>query len=125
VFGDGHVNRGRHLISQEKVQLLIGEWCSSASVAVAQVANHEKVPPAGQYLDRRSDCWRRRAICVPELNAEPILASINLAARAYLLMRGSVVLKGAPKTLAASPQLKHAYLGMASGPLHSHPDLGH
>lgn len=26
------------------MQLLIGEWCSSASVAVAQVANDEKVP---------------------------------------------------------------------------------
>jgi ABC-type branched-subunit amino acid transport system ATPase component len=29
-------------------------------------------------------------------------------------MRGSVVLEGDPKTLAASPQLKDAYLGMAS-----------
>jgi ABC-type lipopolysaccharide export system ATPase subunit len=27
-------------------------------------------------------------------------------------MRGSVMLKGDPKTLAASPQLKDAYLGM-------------
>jgi len=38
-------------------------------------------------------------------------------------MRGSVVLEGNPKTLAASPQLKDAYLGMASGPLHPDPDL--
>jgi hypothetical protein len=43
--------------------------------------------------------------------------------RAYVLMRGSVVLEGNPKTLAASPQLKDAYLGMASGPLHPDPDL--
>jgi hypothetical protein len=28
-------------------------------------------------------------------------------------MRGSVVLEGDPKTLAVSPQLKDAYLGMA------------
>jgi branched-chain amino acid transport system substrate-binding protein len=37
-------DQAQRLISQEKVQLLIGEWCSSASVAVAQVANDEKVP---------------------------------------------------------------------------------
>ena len=30
--------------------------------------------------------------------------------------RGSVVLEGDPRTLAASPQLKDAYLGMGSGP---------
>jgi branched-chain amino acid transport system ATP-binding protein len=49
--------------------------------------------------------------------------ALNLAVRAYVLMRGSVVLEGNPKTLAASPQLKDAYLGMASGPLHPDPDL--
>ena len=32
------------LINQEHVQALIGEWCSSASVAIAQVANDAKVP---------------------------------------------------------------------------------
>jgi branched-chain amino acid transport system substrate-binding protein len=37
-------DQAQRLISQEKVQLLIGEWCSSASVAVAQVANDEKIP---------------------------------------------------------------------------------
>ena len=50
VFGDSQCeprpahDQAQRLISQEKVQLLIGEWCSSASVAVAQVANDEKVP---------------------------------------------------------------------------------
>ncbi|GAC1518497.1 MAG: hypothetical protein NVS4B4_00580 [Bradyrhizobium sp.] len=43
VFGDSQCeprpahDQSQRLISQEKVQLLIGEWCSSASVAVAQV----------------------------------------------------------------------------------------
>ncbi len=37
-------DQAQRLISQEKVQLLIGEWCSSASIAAAQVANDEKVP---------------------------------------------------------------------------------
>jgi branched-chain amino acid transport system substrate-binding protein len=32
------------LINQEHVQALIGEWCSSASVAIAQVANDAKIP---------------------------------------------------------------------------------
>ncbi len=32
------------LINQDRVQALIGEWCSSASVAIAQVANDAKVP---------------------------------------------------------------------------------
>jgi branched-chain amino acid transport system substrate-binding protein len=32
------------LIKQERVQALIGEWCSSASVAIAQVANDAKIP---------------------------------------------------------------------------------
>jgi branched-chain amino acid transport system substrate-binding protein len=32
------------LINQDHVQALIGEWCSSASVAIAQVANDAKVP---------------------------------------------------------------------------------
>ncbi len=50
VFGDSQCeprpahDQAQRLISQEKVQLLIGEWCSSASVAVAQVANDERVP---------------------------------------------------------------------------------
>jgi ABC-type branched-subunit amino acid transport system ATPase component len=42
------------------------------------------------------------------------MPELNLASRACGLMRGSVVLEGDPKTLAASPQLKDAYLGMAS-----------
>ena len=37
-------DEAERLISEEKVQLLIGEFCSSASVAAAQVANDEKVP---------------------------------------------------------------------------------
>jgi hypothetical protein len=40
-------------------------------------------------------------------------------------MRGSVVLEDDPKTLAASSELKDAYLGMGSGPPHSYPDMGH
>src|SRR6201986_5173832 len=50
VFGDSQCeprpahDQAQRLISQEKTQLLIGEWCSSASVAAAQVANDEKVP---------------------------------------------------------------------------------
>jgi branched-chain amino acid transport system substrate-binding protein len=50
VFGDSQCepraahDQAQRLISQDKVQLLIGEWCSSASVAVAQVANDEKIP---------------------------------------------------------------------------------
>ena len=39
---------------------------------------------------------------------------MTVASRAYVLMRGSVVLEGDPKTLAASPELRDAYLGMAS-----------
>src|ERR1700742_3333600 len=50
VFGDSQCeprpahDQAERLISQEKVQLLIGEWCSSASVAAAQVANDEQIP---------------------------------------------------------------------------------
>jgi branched-chain amino acid transport system substrate-binding protein len=50
VFGDSQCeprpshDQAERLISQDKVQLLIGEWCSSASVAAAQVANDEKIP---------------------------------------------------------------------------------
>jgi branched-chain amino acid transport system ATP-binding protein len=43
-----------------------------------------------------------------------VAVALSVAARAYVLMRGSIVLEGDPKTLAASPQLKDAYLGMAS-----------
>jgi branched-chain amino acid transport system substrate-binding protein len=32
------------LITQDRVQAIIGEWCSSASIAAAQVANDAKVP---------------------------------------------------------------------------------
>lgn len=50
VFGDSQCepraahDQAQRLISQEKVNLLVGEWCSSASIAVAQVANDEKIP---------------------------------------------------------------------------------
>src|ERR1700754_2621520 len=37
-------DQAERLISQEKAKFLIGEFCSSASVAAAQVANDEKVP---------------------------------------------------------------------------------
>jgi len=42
-----------------------------------------------------------------------VSVALGIAAHAYVLMRGSVVLEGDPKTLATSPQLKDAYLGMA------------
>ncbi len=50
VFADGACEprtsyaAAEKLIKQEQVQALIGEWCSSASVAIAQVANDAKVP---------------------------------------------------------------------------------
>jgi ABC-type lipopolysaccharide export system ATPase subunit len=40
-------------------------------------------------------------------------------------MRGSVVLEGDPKDLAASPRLKDAYLGMASEPPSTEVKQGH
>jgi branched-chain amino acid transport system ATP-binding protein len=43
-----------------------------------------------------------------------VAVALTVATRAYVLMRGSVVLEGDPKTLAASPELRDAYLGMAS-----------
>jgi branched-chain amino acid transport system ATP-binding protein len=43
-----------------------------------------------------------------------VAVALTVASRAYVLMRGSVVLEGDPKTLAASPELRDAYLGMAS-----------
>jgi branched-chain amino acid transport system ATP-binding protein len=43
-----------------------------------------------------------------------VAVALSVAAHAYVLMRGSIVLEGDPKTVAASPQLKDAYLGMAS-----------
>jgi branched-chain amino acid transport system ATP-binding protein len=43
-----------------------------------------------------------------------VAVALSVATHAYVLMRGSVVLEGDPKTLAASPLLKDAYLGMAS-----------
>jgi ABC-type lipopolysaccharide export system ATPase subunit len=41
-----------------------------------------------------------------------------------VLMRGSIVLEGDPKTLAASPQLKDAYLGLVPESAHSYQDIG-
>jgi branched-chain amino acid transport system substrate-binding protein len=49
-FGDGACEprtsyaAADKLISQDRVQVLIGEWCSSASVAAAQVASDAKIP---------------------------------------------------------------------------------
>jgi branched-chain amino acid transport system ATP-binding protein len=44
-----------------------------------------------------------------------VAVALSVAARAYVLMRGSVVLEGDTKSLASSQQLKDAYLGMTSG----------
>ncbi len=41
--GPAH-DAAQKLITQDKAQLLIGEWCSSASVAAAQVARDNKIP---------------------------------------------------------------------------------
>lgn len=43
-----------------------------------------------------------------------VAVALSVAARAYVLMRGAVVLDGDPKSFVASPQLKDAYLGMVS-----------
>jgi branched-chain amino acid transport system ATP-binding protein len=53
-----------------------------------------------------------------------VAVALTVASHGYVLMRGSVVLEGDPKTLAASPRLKEAYLGMTPGPAHSYPDAG-
>jgi branched-chain amino acid transport system substrate-binding protein len=50
IFADGTCEpraayaAAQKLINQDQVQALIGEWCSSASVAIAQVANDAKIP---------------------------------------------------------------------------------
>src|ERR1700743_471788 len=44
-----------------------------------------------------------------------VAVALAVASHAYVLMRGSVVLEGDPNTLAAAPQLKDAYLGLAPG----------
>jgi branched-chain amino acid transport system ATP-binding protein len=44
-----------------------------------------------------------------------VAVALGIASHAYVLMRGTVVLQGDPQTLAASPQLKDAYLGMTPG----------
>ena len=51
--------------------MLIGEWCSSASVAVAQVANDEKVPMLVN-ISTADGSRGRRAVCVSERHAEPL-----------------------------------------------------
>jgi branched-chain amino acid transport system ATP-binding protein len=43
-----------------------------------------------------------------------VAVALEIASHAYVLMRGTVALEGEPRTLAASPKLKEAYLGMAS-----------
>ncbi|MEJ0079214.1 MAG: ABC transporter ATP-binding protein [Alphaproteobacteria bacterium] len=40
-----------------------------------------------------------------------VAVALSLAAHAYVLMRGSIVLEGEPRSLADSPRLKEAYLG--------------
>jgi branched-chain amino acid transport system ATP-binding protein len=55
------------------------------------------------------------------LVGQNVAVELTVAFRAYVLMRGLVVLEGGPETLAASPQLKDAYLGMAFGPPGSGP----
>jgi ABC-type uncharacterized transport system ATPase subunit len=54
-----------------------------------------------------------------------VAVGLSVAARAYVLMRGSVVLEGDPKDLAASRQMKDAYLGMASEPPSAEVKQGH
>jgi branched-chain amino acid transport system ATP-binding protein len=54
-----------------------------------------------------------------------VAVALAVASRAYVLMRGSIVLEGEPKALAASPELREAYLGMASASSHPQPDMGH
>src|SRR5882724_3976348 len=42
-----------------------------------------------------------------------VTVALGVASHGYVLMRGAIVLEGDPLTLAASPRLKEAYLGMA------------
>ena len=88
-------------------------------------------PPLGlaplvvESVDQAIDRIRREMGIGGILVEQNVAVALTVAARAYVLMRGSVVLEGDPKTLAASPRLKDAYLGMAPGPPHSYPDMGH
>src|SRR6266404_1190161 len=43
-----------------------------------------------------------------------VAVTLGIASYAYVLMRGAIVLQGDPQTLAASPALKEAYLGMGA-----------
>ena len=58
------------LFSQDRVEMLIGEWCSSASIAAAQVASDAQGADARPDLDRRRHREERRPVCVSNDHAE-------------------------------------------------------
>ena len=113
------INRRHRLVAADNVRVaLVGP---GASLKIGR--EDPLVIPAGQSATLPGGeifqvvVSRHSACCYLAVEGgiagEPVYGSLSVSARAYVLMRGSVVLEGDPKTLAASPQLKDAYLGMA------------
>jgi branched-chain amino acid transport system ATP-binding protein len=69
-------------------------------------------PLVVESVHRAIDRIRREMGIGGILVEQNVAVALGIAAHAYVLMRGAVVLEGDPKALAASPQLKDAYLGM-------------
>jgi branched-chain amino acid transport system substrate-binding protein len=82
------------LINQDGVQVLIGEWCSSASIAAAQVANDAKVPMLVQIstadlIATRSGPYVFQSIvqnsAIQQREATMLLAKFRFASAAILV----------------------------------------
>ncbi|MEP9376433.1 ABC transporter substrate-binding protein [Aquabacter sp. CN5-332] len=100
VFADGACEprttyaAAEKLVNQDKVQVLIGEWCSSASVAMAQVAADAKVPTLVQistadYIAKNAGPYVFQSIMqnreIQEREAELLLQKFKFKTAAILV----------------------------------------
>jgi branched-chain amino acid transport system ATP-binding protein len=90
---------GRALMSRPKLLLL-----DEPSLGLA--------PQIVDSIDQAIDRIRRDMGIGGILVEQNVAVALGIAAHAYVLMRGSVVLEGEPKAIANAPALKDAYLGM-------------
>ena len=114
VLGERRRQVGGTLSGGEQQMLAIGRaLMSRPSFILMDEPSLGLAPLVVESVHQAIDRIRRDMGIGGILVEQNVTVALGIAAHAYVLMRGSVVLQGEPKAVANDPALKDAYLGMA------------
>jgi branched-chain amino acid transport system ATP-binding protein len=113
VLGERRRQVGGTLSGGEQQMLAIGRaLMSRPSFILMDEPSLGLAPLVVESVHQAIDRIRRDMGIGGILVEQNVAVALGIAAHAYVLMRGAVVLEGEPKAVASDPALKDAYLGM-------------